>query len=179
MNDKDQDRFADDLLDGALASYSKAAPRPGLEGRILARVRERERQERFRFWALAGAAAAAVILLVVLLIPHRAPVTVSSVPKTSGHSPAVAPVVKPPTRSASASTSRTVRTVKAMRPRPEQFPTPAPLSPEEKLLLTYVAQIPKEELAAAVKDENEERTLEIPPLKIAALKMEDSRKSEE
>jgi hypothetical protein len=57
--------------------------------------------------------------------------------------------------------------------RPQQFPTPRPLSEQEKLLLVNVQSL-KGSSAASMQmaDENAEHDLEIPPLSIAAIKIE-------
>jgi hypothetical protein len=69
------DRHADALLDAALRQYSAAEPRPGLEQRMLAAVRNAE-QERSRGWSwldwrVLGATVAVVVLIVALLLRER------------------------------------------------------------------------------------------------------------
>ena len=64
----------DRLIDGGLASYSNGEPRPGLEQRILSRVRTEDVRPRFPLlrWALPIAALAS-LLAGIALWPHRAP----------------------------------------------------------------------------------------------------------
>jgi hypothetical protein len=44
MADQEKDRQVDKMLDSLLANYSSAEPRPGLETRILANLREAEKK---------------------------------------------------------------------------------------------------------------------------------------
>jgi len=63
---KRDERFVDELLDSALAQYAQAEPRPGLEGRLLARLRSEPDPAAFGWRWLPMAAAAAVVFAAVL-----------------------------------------------------------------------------------------------------------------
>ena len=73
LNDsKNNDRKLEEMLDSMLSTYSSAEPRPGLETRILANLKEQSAQRTSRWsigWIWIGgiAMAAAVILLVSYL----------------------------------------------------------------------------------------------------------------
>jgi hypothetical protein len=174
--DRENERFEDRLLDASLSLYASDAPRAGLESRVLARVRAARRAERFRVWAWAGALTAAVVLALTLRIPWRPPPPVKTARIAIGsYLPPVAARVTAPTRELRARPGRARRAQPAER-RPEQFPTPAPLSEQEKLLLVYVKETPKSVLAAA--PTNTEKDLEIPALSIAALQIKDLPRSD-
>ncbi|HEY2171295.1 MAG TPA: hypothetical protein VGJ30_16840, partial [Candidatus Angelobacter sp.] len=62
--EKDKQMQIDDTLDSLLANYSSAEPRPGLETRILANLREEEKKASEGWWNFkwlwAGVIAAAI-----------------------------------------------------------------------------------------------------------------------
>lgn len=154
MADQEKDRNLDQFLDSLLDSYSDVEPRPGLETRVLANLRDqagRRKSWPWR-WVWAGcvtAALSALAFIVVLERPIEPP------------RPPVAYVVSPSVdRSASAVTQRRHVAKKAIQPRhqepvvaavdtrPDRFPTPAPLSDQEKLLLRYLARTSRQEIIA-------------------------------
>jgi len=163
MTEHDQDQHLDKLLDSALSEYSSVEPRPGLETRILANVRgaaETGSSRRKWRWLWAGATAALAILLVVLfagkhsvvpaprneVVQEKQPATQSSpeigkaAPLNSGNGAA-----KPRPKHLQPHPEAVALKVEPRRP---VFPTPTPLSDQEKLLLSYYAQTPREELIA-------------------------------
>ena len=163
---ENKERRMDDLLDSALSVYSAVDARPGLEARVLARVQEAAKPQARSWnvrWLLTGAVAtaiAAIVLSVVFSGPVRKPQNEqvrrhipSSNQLQTGNSHQT-PVVE---NNRHAKRAPVVR--KEMRPeyqreelarndRPPVFPTPTGLSEQEKLLLSYLAQTPKEELIA-------------------------------
>ncbi len=162
MADQEKDKQMDEMLDSLLANYSTAEPRPGLENRILANLREAEKKAQYGWWNFkwlwAGAVAAAIVMAAVLINGrHRvAPATNIVVKNTR---PAPQPEIQP---HAPAERNETVRirprkplaptrpqnAALALNERPAVFPTPTPLSEQEKLLLSYVAGTPREEVIA-------------------------------
>ena len=190
---EDKDRFVDELLDSALAHHRDAEPRAGLEGRILAHVRatasERSAQRKaWRLWA-AAAAIATVMVFVAIYASNRAP---RSVPQTSLASNTVpAPSPTETLKASSGPTPATRPATKVAEPKrvarsepkpsrrveahhwPSQFPTPAPLTPEEKALVRYVQETPPQVLAASLsKAQSLDQPVEIKPLKIAPLEIQ-------
>jgi hypothetical protein len=176
MDDK-RKQFVDELVAASLRCYSSAEARPGLEGRILAGVRSRQQAERRRklfFWIVGMAGAAAVVVMLVLTWPHRqlkpAPVIAKAPAIVS--LPTVAknvPPVQPPMGHAQAQHA----TPGKVDTRPQQFPTPRPLSEQEKLMVEYVRLIQNSPGAAApVANRSPEADLEIPPLTIADIKFD-------
>jgi hypothetical protein len=184
MDDKERNRFADALLEAALRRYRSEAPRPGLEARILAQVQAREREARPHgwAWALGATAAALAIGAVTIYLPQHHPVVLPSTPRAttarseSQEQEKVAVVTRP--SSTPPLRARRTRAVTIQPSRPAQFPTPAPLTEQEKLLLLYVKQTPASVLGARVNRPLDE-DVEIPDLNIAALEFRPLGESEE
>ncbi len=161
--EKDKQMQIDEMLDSMLANYSAAEPRPGLETRILANLRETPEKQtgqgwwNFK-WLWAGMVAAAIVMAVVLINGrHRVEPPTHVVVKTSPTVPQ--PEIQPHAPIAPKETVRIYRrkprTTKqpqnaalALSQRPAVFPTPTPLSEQEKLLLSYLAGTPREEVIA-------------------------------
>lgn len=106
----------DRLLEKALACYANEEPRPGVERRILARVAARRARTR---WMLCGVATAGLVAMVTaprhermaIPIPPPQPVPVAV---TAPAAPVIAP---------------------RDRPKPARFPSPQPLTREERAWL--------------------------------------------
>ena len=182
MHDDKPDQFVDDLLEASLKQYRAEEPRFGLEVRILAGVRTRRRAARRRWlvWAMAlcaGMVAAIGLVLHSAHAPNRQPVTSASVPrptaKRSANSGSADVRVLGP-RFAQGPTKKPgipKRGVRAIRPgRPEQFPTPTPLTEQEMLLLAYFAKITKPDLVTETYKADE--GAEISTIKVAPLEIE-------
>lgn len=153
MAEQGKDKNLDELLDSLLAAYCEAQPRPGLETRLVSRLREAaqaktDRRAIFRWlWAASAVGAVTIALLVIQLLP------VAELPR-----PPVIPAAGLPVLPATATPKQIRPKVKAPRTleapaetsdvRREVFPTPSPLSPQEELLLRYLARTPREEVAA-------------------------------
>ena len=152
----------DDLLDRALEVYGRSEPRPGLEERVLASLRQ-ETRHAFRpalLSRLRYALAAAVLAIGAALLlrsrpageeatppappPVPATTTAAGSPVASGVPPTPAPpaTLPAPSRPVLAA-SRSARV-----PRRPAFPAPAPLGEQERLLLLYVSRTAPEELEA-------------------------------
>jgi hypothetical protein len=158
----------DKILDDGLSSYSREEPRPGLEDRILNRVRAPRERRRFSWlrWAAAIPALACFLLAVTFwstrdLKPKSrkpAPIISSKAPR-----PRIGPRV--------IQTTLTRRRPKHVRlPKREEFPTPKPLTAGERALLAFVARSPKqvEKLFSAANSRASE-PLEIKPIYIEPL----------
>jgi hypothetical protein len=191
---EDKDRFVDELLNSALAHRRGAEPRPGLEGRILERVRaaagERDAGRKvWKLWLAAGATAAVVLTSVAIYVAKRSHSPAAQTSQASKTVPA------PPAREALAANSATTpragtattndepqpiarRGRKSLRrietPRwPSQFPTPAPLTEEQKALVQYVRETPPKVLAEpTLKAEPMVQRVEIKPLEIPPLEIQ-------
>jgi len=178
MNDRRDERFVDDLFDSALALYAQAEPRPGLEGRLLARLRSEPAPAAFGWRWMPVAAAAAVVLAAVLYFAggrESRPPEVAVQPQ-----PAVAPqVTAPPTApGAQRASAPPVRATVAKQvlaprmpaegapPRREQFFRPSALSEQEAALMRLVSQAPPDELRVLAR---QSRAEPIPELRVEAL----------
>src|SRR6478609_1036600 len=161
--EKDKQMQMDEMLDSLLANYSSVEPRPGLETRILANLREAEKEEPAGWWNFkwlwAGVAVAAIIVAAVLINGrHRVEPPTHVIVKTSPAIPQ--PEIQPQAPIARQETARIHRrkpstvpaaqrnATLALSKRPAVFPTPTPLSEQEKLLLSYLAGTRREEVIA-------------------------------
>jgi hypothetical protein len=187
MQDKNQ--FVDELLDSALAHQPGAEPRAGFEGRILARVHAASRQSSHKgLWVAVTATAAAAVMIAVIYVarlPHGAVVetsqAVNAVPAPSPSekltaNAEAAPKASPATtviepKRSTHRQSKPLRQVEAHH-WPSQFPTPAPLTTEQKALVRYIQETPPHVLAASLfKEQSADQPVEIKPLKIAPLEI--------
>jgi hypothetical protein len=164
MIDHEKDKHLDELLDSALAQYSSAEPRPGLETRILANVREAgataASPQRSWRWLWAGAMAAVAVSLIVLLAGRHsqvagpannlvhAPQAPAQVPQPVESTASVTPSDTPKHRRKMPAPPLPETVALTLEHRPAVFPTPTGLSEQEKLLLSYYARTPREELIA-------------------------------
>ena len=170
MDDKRDERFVDELLDASLQRYRSEDPRAGWENRVLAKVQAADRVARQRgawVWALGAATGAVILLAVATFFSHRKPAPVPA-PQAVSY-PAPLPIGPAPVSVQPTLRRHTPRLTAAAR-RPEQFPTPAPLSEQEKLLLLYVNSAAAQEMAAEGENDGIEPLI-IPKLKIAALEI--------
>jgi len=194
--EKDKQMQIDDMLDSMLANYSSAEPRPGLETRILANLREAAEKStpqgwwNFK-WLWAGVVAAAIVMAAVLINGrHRvAPPTNIVVkntrpapqPEIQPHAPAVRNETVRIRPRKSLAPTRPQNAALALNERPAVFPTPTPLSEQEKLLLSYVAGTPREEvIAQSHPDEppvvgDQDQTEAIPDLTLIPQKLSNTR----
>ncbi len=138
---KDRDDL-DLLLDAALAAYVDAEAQPGLTHRILAAARHLEpRRSALRWLPLAISALAAALLASIFLIhragipSHPAPL-VAQVPAPTFSAGLKSNPTPPAHRAREHAARAASRPAPAQLPRLEVFPTPTPLSPEERALLT-------------------------------------------
>jgi len=174
MSQNEHSRFVDDLLDASLAQYRSVEPRPGLENRILARLRtEQATSPPGWAWRMGAGLIGAGAILALVSIAHRGRLELPISPAGS-HGPAprveasrntaTVPLAQSLTRrhkhsgieqsaelqrgsadlvSKSAAVSRSVKTAEGRQQRRlDVFPSPAPLSQEERLLVNLVRQSP-------------------------------------
>jgi hypothetical protein len=186
MNDegRKEDPFVNELLEASLARYRSEEPRLGLETRVLAGVQAKEQAVRRKTWLFALGAVAATVLVIFagIYVARRRPAPASPIVSESAPSRFAPPVTSPPPKGNSLEhrrelvTRRALRASRRTRPtprRPEQFPTPAPLSEEEKLLLAYVSQAPKSDLSKPIIRDPEIDPLEIPQLSVAMIEIKE------
>ena len=175
MADKEKDKQIDEMLDSLLAKYSSAEPRPGLETRILANLREAEEKKApqgwwsFK-WVWAGAVAAAIVIAVVLIGERNRTTPPANIivktnqpapqPQTQPHAPAVRNEAAIAHRRKPSTPTLPQHATLALSERPANFPTPVPLSEQERMMFTYLANTPKEVVIAQIPRNNDQQESE-------------------
>jgi len=147
----------DRVLDAALAKNSAVEPRAGLEERVLASLRaERARVPDRAWWRWIVAGALAAVIVAVILVGWR-----SGRPHAPGiaHHPSTPAPSVPRPGAQTASNSGAIRKSPVRRsspkveiaaaPRLAQFPSPQPLSEQEKILASYVEKYPERSVLLA------------------------------
>jgi len=159
MAERENDKQMETLLDSLLTAYSDVQPRPGFQTRLLANLRiapqvESKLNVKHAIRYLWAAAAAAVLVAVSLTIYSSRTTALPEVPKIKA-----AGVPDLPAGRAGISRYKNRPSRKVHEPVQESsipavaevrqavFPTPTPLSDQERLLLRYLAGTPKEEVA--------------------------------
>ncbi len=190
MDPREHHQFVDELLDFALARYRSAEPRPGLEERVLGRLRA-EPQPRPRFgWAWRLAVGVAVFAIVVATA-HWARWTVfapgtparfsgGSPTETSKSSTSVSasrpevtkPVASPTARKMKSRIVRQAALGRVVEPRRDVFPSPTPLSEQERLLIAYLKLNSSRALLAFHSGDEEIEEIQIKLLEIKPLETE-------
>ena len=184
MAPEDKDHFLDRVLDKALEEFGNTEPRAGLENRVLTNLRmERKRRAtKHAWWAVGSVVAAAAVIAAVWLgnAPSLPKVSVKIRPESKKSEEVgalkVEQVVRPkrPGRTRNTKVRRqerllTSRTGAATLPRLGGFPSPRPLSDQEKLLLAYVTRAPKSEINATLARAKDASDLQITDLEISPL----------
>jgi hypothetical protein len=188
MEPKDQENL-NRWLDRALVEYGNTEPRPGLEARVLANLqskREPITARRGWFWALTLAATAAVIILAVWMesntgLRTKVPTSVTTASEQQAESKqrpvetAERDVLQQSSKSASPRVhrNRIVHSFEtAAAPKLDRFPSSQPLSEQERLLLAYLNQTPKEEVMLAIGKTKSNEDLRVKDLEIQSLENE-------
>jgi hypothetical protein len=175
----------DRALRTALTKYALVEPRPGLEERILAHIRVTAVRAERALWGIAVAAAMAVAGVAIASVLLASRIQQLSPPQMANHRvvrPGIAP--QPPSQISSAAGSemkfaptRRLRPKEhsivvvpqptvgpAGNPRLDQFPSPRPLTEQEKLLAGYVVDHPEQAvLLARARSEALQRDLQLMP----------------
>src|SRR5258708_5237742 len=149
MAEPEKDQHLDKMLDSLLADYSSAEPRPGFEARILAWVQQRQRRKLTLGWIFAGGLTTASAVVAITL-SHRMALPEPPAIITSATS---VPAVVRPAREAVRGAAGVRRAPEAPTPvvaevKQEVFPSPTPLTEQEKMLLQYLRATPREEVVA-------------------------------
>jgi hypothetical protein len=167
-----EDWLDDEWLDSALSQYGRAEPRAGLEGRVLANLQAERNRIALRrrwwwptWWAIGTATALAGVAVAIWVgesgrdeNPRKRAGTSTTHTQEfrSSTQPGLTPRVAHPADSYAAagfpakqvakrrSTNRPVRDAEeANSPKLAQFPSPEPLSEQERMLMSFVAQYPE------------------------------------
>lgn len=187
MKFDDQDHRLDQLLDIGLRKYADIEPRPGLEGRIVANLRaEQTRAFGPRWLPRVVAVAASLLIAATTWMALRTNTRKSVVAEDPAKTTARLPAAKVPARPERSANVSSIVTRPRQRSLPlktrlredvaakataklEQFPSMRPLSPQEKMLLSYVRQTPREDLLYAVTPTASISDLRVKKLEIAPL----------
>ena len=174
MTNTNQDEFDRDL-DAALANYAAVEPRHGLESRILANLRaEQAPAPAHTWWRWSIPALAAIVVVAVVLAwkSSKPTIEVTNHPSSTTQGPQKpgSQVVSnrdgvPPHATHTAHRKRSSPSlVVAGVPKLDQFPSPHPLSEQEKMLAAYVAQfhdqavlVAQAHAEALLRDQEEDR----------------------
>jgi hypothetical protein len=165
MANEKQDEL-DRILDAALEKYAAAVPRRGLEDRVLANLRaERVRVPEQAWWRWGAIAALAAMVIVTATLAWRSgkpshPVAHHPAGTVQGPAAPATPLVS--NRDGNRTGSRERRPMHetagrhihpsvaiALNPRLDQFPSPQPLSEQEKFLQNYIAEYPEKAVLIA------------------------------
>jgi hypothetical protein len=151
MEPKDYEKNADRWLDGALKQYGEAEPRAGLERRILANLcnAEQASMRGWKSWAALAAVGLVIGAVIFVVQPSRdvPRIVVSTRARTQAASENLGQ--EPPISTEASSAPKAVphsarrRQVFAIRlakavPQLDQFPSPQPVSAQDKPLLQYL-----------------------------------------
>ena len=149
-DNKDQERLADQWLDAALKQYGKAEPCAGLEKRVLAKVRATDQQFAFRWQWPVGAAVAALLVAAIILVGGWHGQGTQDVTANRPSVPIQADTLNPTSSAANISARARKPQRKALAhlrnpdvPRLDQFPSPQPLSEQEKMLGNLCRAVPE------------------------------------
>ncbi len=150
MADQEKDQHLDAMLDSLLADYSSAEPRPGFETRILATVRSQRQKRKLTLgWIFAGGLATASAVIAITLSQRTLP----ELPAIITTATPVPAIVRPEVEVVHSTTRIKPRAAQAPTPevaevKQEVFPSPTPLTEQEKLLLQYLRATPRAEVVA-------------------------------
>ncbi len=152
----------DQVLDDALSEYREAEPLAGLEDRVLQRLQLQAERPRKLWWRSTAIAAAAGALIIAAwigwgdrtqhvnapsVVEKRAPPIEARSPQVEAHATRQPPVTKrtPVAKTTSAGTPVVAGAQLSREPLPMrgQFPSPAPLKPEERMLLALAKTHPE------------------------------------
>lgn len=160
----DQEQRLDHLLDSLLAHYAYAEPRPGFETRLLAAVRGPKQSSRFGWlWAFCAATGAAIAVFGVYYsqlwqLPQPPSIEAAKPPVLPAIRPFLVPKATWHVQNGAVEPTPLVSTVDVRR---EVFPTPVPLSEQERLLLQYLRRTPREEVASHAHEDEPEEAIDL------------------
>lgn len=178
----------DEWLDGALAEYGKAAPDAGLEERVLAHLRAHAgNRGRLPWMKIMGIAAAALLALSLWIHRFNEPAAPPE-PSPTHKAESQPSVITPETVTAPSHPNREVRTRVLPKPhknpraapqtpeplpRRDVFPSDAPLSEQEKLLLAFAHGLSNGSIAG-VPDKISLQPIEIPKIVVPVIELQNS-----
>jgi len=147
-------------LDAALAKFTAVEPRAGLEDRVLANLRSQQAHVEGSWWRWPALAALTVAIVVIVFLAWK---TQSPVQKIASNPSATTQIYERAGTQANdggsgatqlndAKSKRRLRRrpvshsarVVTLAPKLDQFPSPQPLSEQERILARYIANFPEQ-----------------------------------
>jgi hypothetical protein len=160
MELNDRNPILDNLLDSGLKQYGQVLPRTGLETRVLANLRAEQENQVAHTWlwwptvvtVTLCAFAAGALFMIRKPSNNPEPRIQRSALDTASQgrlgpvatNPAPAPMLGPGSKWGTSVRSRSRVASISVAPRLEQFPSPAPLSEQEEMLVRYIRERPHE-----------------------------------
>jgi len=164
MNPDKKKPEVEEWLEEALNRYAQGEPRAGLETRVLANLRaeaDRRATQKRSWWAVGGVGLAAAMLVIAVWIgvgrTKRSPLPIAQTPDAKHETaattlePRIPLVSRGPTRSVYRPVRDRKMTVQAKTAEPKlhRFPTPMPLTEQERMLVRYVREFPERAVQTA------------------------------
>jgi hypothetical protein len=168
----------DRKIDAALATYSDPAESlnsSALAARVLATAREKQQGIQWWRWGLVAAVPALAALLILLYLPAKPkiePVRLSMAAPPVVQQPVISPMPeKLPVSHTEVRTSHASHVAAPSQepPKLDVFPTPRPLSEQEKLMVAFVQSAPQEAQKQAAQDSEPIQPITIADLTIPPL----------
>ena len=158
----------DQIVERGLRSYTDAEPRPGLEQRVINRVREAREARSLKWlrWAIVVPVFASLLIIAITFWPKR-----EHAPEFHGSPPPIAKAVSglPVIPKLAETIVRRPRSQRLPLPRGQQFPTPAPLTEQERALLAFAIGTPRGQEALVSGEKRLSEPLEIAEIHIEPL----------
>jgi hypothetical protein len=178
----------DAALDSALTEYGQAEPRPGLEGRVLANLRDKDERSlvRSQFWPAVFAVAALLVAAGATFLVRREGETrrdvaanrVGMVAQAHASRPEATPgtaaVVPERQQRQPAPRKSLAQLHETAEPKLETFPSPPSFSDQDKLLRIYLRETPREEVLRTASRAKSLDDLQVEDLSIAPLDVQDT-----
>jgi type VI protein secretion system component VasF len=196
IDDKSREQEIDRWLDDALSQYSKAEPRAGLEGRVLARLAEgrQESSRKLPWWRVLAFTAAAIVAIAFFWHAHTGLTQLRQNPVAKVSAPATR--MEPGTNGEPSLDESAIQTLRARKPlsvvpkevhrvgranaiqqaalpKLEQFPSRRNLSQQESLLARHLTEQSNKEALLETAATRAEVDLSIDSLEISSLQVTD------
>jgi hypothetical protein len=164
----------DQILDSALASYCAQQPRPGIEQRVIARLLQPAMRRHWLRWVVPVPALAGLLLITYWIKPSASP---ASTPQYVVRKEPVKRDLQPSpaTTVAQAAPGRKVRVMRPSVVKAAVFPTPSPLTEEERVLVQLAASAPELLHSVQIDRQHWNQPLTVEPINIPPLDSPDWR----
>ena len=179
-----EDRDLDCLIDEALRTYAHQATDANLIERILSRLANEPASKARLGWVPWAAALTAAICLVMLVLFGPKSTRTPALPMQNAQFHNPAGLSARPRAQTAKTAKRTNRDAPRLRsipataasqplPKLDMFPTPSPLTSQDRALAIYVAHTPRAELQALARSEQEQTPLTVASIHVMPLDWSD------